>query len=58
MFLLFFRRSGGAPSLREQLEVFFEQKECDDSQTTSGPEGIHLNSHLDVFYAILRQVRY
>jgi inverted formin-2 len=36
--------------------VFDEQKECDESQSFQGADGINLNSHLDVFYAILRQV--
>ncbi|ALC44102.1 form3 [Drosophila busckii] len=35
-----------------QLDVFVEHQECDEE----APEGINLNSHLDVFYAILRQV--
>jgi inverted formin-2 len=38
------------------LDVFDEQQECDESQSLQGPDGINLNSHLDVFYAILRQV--
>lgn len=36
-----------------QLDVFEEQRESDEAQ---GPGGINLNSHLDVFYAILKQV--
>ncbi|XP_036220099.2 uncharacterized protein form3 [Bactrocera oleae] len=39
-----------------QLDVFDEQRECDEAQSLQGPSGINLNSHLDVFYAILRQV--
>uniref|UniRef100_A0A1I8NG97 FH2 domain-containing protein n=1 Tax=Musca domestica TaxID=7370 RepID=A0A1I8NG97_MUSDO len=39
-----------------QLDVFDEQRECDEAQSLQGPNGINLNSHLDVFYAILRQV--
>ncbi|KAH8398750.1 hypothetical protein KR222_002708 [Zaprionus bogoriensis] len=40
----------------EQLDVFVEQQECDEAQSLQAPDGINLNSHLDVFYAILRQV--
>lgn len=39
-----------------QLDVFDEHKECDDAQKLLGPNGINLNSHLDVFYAILQEV--
>ncbi|XP_030386414.1 formin-J [Scaptodrosophila lebanonensis] len=39
-----------------QLDVFEEQRECDEAQSLQGPDGLNLNSHLDVFYAILRQV--
>lgn len=38
-----------------QLDVFEEQRESDEAQ---GPGGINLNLHLDVFYAILKQVNY
>lgn len=38
------------------MDVFDEQRECDEAQSLQGPDGINLNSHLDVFYAILRQV--
>lgn len=44
------------PELGVQLDVFDEQRECDESQSLQGPDGINLSSHLDVFYAILRQV--
>lgn len=40
-----------------QLDIFDEQRECDEAQSLRGPHGINLNSHLDVFYAILRQVQ-
>ncbi|CAH2053977.1 unnamed protein product, partial [Iphiclides podalirius] len=43
----------GSPDLGVQLDVFEEQRESDEAQ---GPGGINLNSHLDVFYAILKQV--
>lgn len=33
-----------------------DQQECDEAQSLQAPDGINLNSHLDVFYAILRQV--
>lgn len=38
------------------MDVFDEQRECDEAQSLQGPDGINLSSHLDVFYAILRQV--
>ncbi|VVC94743.1 unnamed protein product [Leptidea sinapis] len=41
------------PDFGVQLDVFDEQRESDEAQ---GPGGINLNSHLDVFYAILKQV--
>lgn len=56
-FLFLNRRSASSvPDLGVQLDVFDEQRECDESQSLQGPDGINLNSHLDVFYAILRQV--
>jgi inverted formin-2 len=56
-FLVQFRRIAiSVPDLSVQLDVFDEQRECDESQSLQGPDGINLNSHLDVFYAILRQV--
>ncbi|KAL7731951.1 hypothetical protein ACLKA6_017000 [Drosophila palustris] len=39
-----------------QLDVFVEQQESDEAQSLQAPDGINLSSHLDVFYAILRQV--
>ena len=39
-----------------QLDVFDEQRECDEANSLQAPNGINLNSHLDVFYAILGQV--
>jgi hypothetical protein len=45
------------PDLGVQLDVFDEQRESDEAQILQGPNGVDLNSHLDVFYAILRQVR-
>lgn len=50
------RSAGSVPDLGVQLDVFDEQRECDESQSLQGPDGINLSSHLDVFYAILRQV--
>ena len=44
------------PDLKVQLNVFDEQKECDEESITHGPDGINLSSHLDVFYAVLTQV--
>ncbi|GJQ83268.1 form3 [Trypoxylus dichotomus] len=44
------------PELAVQLDVFDEQKDSDDAQSMQGPHGVDLNSPLDVFYAILKQV--
>ncbi|XP_018014866.1 uncharacterized protein LOC108671794 isoform X3 [Hyalella azteca] len=41
--------------LAVQLDVFDEQRDTDEAQIT-GPDGVDLTSHVDVFYAILRQV--
>ncbi|KAK7076080.1 FH2 domain-containing protein 1, partial [Halocaridina rubra] len=41
--------------LAVQLDVFDEQRDTDEAQI-SGPDGVDLSSHVDVFYAILRQV--
>lgn len=38
-----------------QLDIFDEQRLADECQLT-GPSGVDLSSHQDVFYAILRQV--
>ncbi|XP_013793022.2 inverted formin-2-like, partial [Limulus polyphemus] len=48
--------SGAESDLMVQLDVFDEQRYTDEGQLT-GPDGVDLNSHLDVFYAILRQVK-
>jgi inverted formin-2 len=57
LFLFTYRRiANSVPDLSVQLDVFEEQRECDESQSLQGPDGINLSSHLDVFYAILRQV--
>ncbi|XP_063233866.1 uncharacterized protein LOC134537410 [Bacillus rossius redtenbacheri] len=50
------RSAAGAPDLAVQLDVFDEQRESDEAQILQGPHGVDLSSHLDVFYAILRQV--
>ncbi|XP_013793409.1 inverted formin-2-like, partial [Limulus polyphemus] len=47
-------KNGRETDLSEQLDVFDEQRYADEGQLT-GPDGVDLNSHLDVFYAILRQ---
>lgn len=40
-----------------QLDVFDEQRENDESQILDVPfRGVDINSHVDVFYAILKQV--
>ncbi|XP_035899850.1 uncharacterized protein LOC118506596 isoform X1 [Anopheles stephensi] len=50
------RTASSVPDIASQLEVFDEQQECDLSQSLQVPDGIDLNSHLDVFNAILAQV--
>ncbi|XP_049277379.1 uncharacterized protein LOC125760875 isoform X1 [Anopheles funestus] len=50
------RTASSVPDVASQLEVFDEQQECDLSQSLQVPDGIDLNSHLDVFNAILAQV--
>ncbi|CAB0020216.1 unnamed protein product, partial [Nesidiocoris tenuis] len=48
------RRAGkSVHDLRVQLDVFDEQKESDEAQSGHAPAGVDLNSHLDVFNAIL-----
>lgn len=56
-FVHFYRKCAEAePELAVQLDVFDEQRESDDAQSLQGPHGVDLNSPLDVFYAILKQV--
>ncbi|XP_035681246.1 inverted formin-2-like isoform X1 [Branchiostoma floridae] len=43
------------PDLEVQLRVFEEQRDSDEEQLIT-PEGVNLNSSVDVFYAIHRQV--
>lgn len=51
------RKTGqNVPDIKIQLDVFDEQRESDEVQSLQDPDGINLNSHLEVFYAILRQV--
>lgn len=50
------RATGSNANIAVHLDVFDEQRECDDAQSLQGPSGINLNSHLDVFYTILGQV--
>lgn len=50
------RAASEYPDLAVQLDVFDEQRESDEAQILDAPYGVDLNSHLDVFYAILRQV--
>lgn len=55
--LLFSRKCAEAePELAVQLDVFDEQRDSDEAQSLQGPHGVDLNSPLDVFYAILKQV--
>lgn len=48
--------SGSVADIAVQLDVFEEQRECDEAQSLQRSDGINLSSHLDVFYAILGQV--
>lgn len=48
--------SANFADLGVQLDVFHEQKENDEAQILDSPYGVDLNSHVDVFYAVLRQV--
>uniref|UniRef100_A0A146M1M5 FH2 domain-containing protein 1 n=2 Tax=Lygus hesperus TaxID=30085 RepID=A0A146M1M5_LYGHE len=51
------RRTGkSVHDLRVQLDVFDEQKESDEAQAAHSAIGVDLNSHLDVFNAILLRV--
>ncbi|XP_035782128.1 serine/arginine repetitive matrix protein 2-like isoform X2 [Anopheles albimanus] len=50
------RTASNVPDIASQIEVFDEQQECDVAQSLQEPNGIDLNSHLDVFNAILAQV--
>lgn len=50
------KKSDSSNDLSVQLDVFDEQKESDEAQILGAPDGVDLNSHLDVFYAVLRQV--
>ena len=40
-----------------QLDVFEEQR-LEDEDDLSSPEGVNLTSHLDVFHALFRKVRF
>ncbi|CAL1291890.1 unnamed protein product [Larinioides sclopetarius] len=48
-------KDGLHPDLAVQLDVFDEQRTTDEGQF-AGPDGVDLSSHMDVFFAILRQV--
>lgn len=50
-------KDGSNSDLAVQLDVFDEQRSTDEGQF-SGPDGVDLSSHMDVFFAILRQVGY
>ena len=43
------------PDLTVQLDVFDQWKTNDDEQLT-GPDGVDLNDHLNVFHAVFKQV--
>ncbi|XP_022646402.1 inverted formin-2-like isoform X1 [Varroa destructor] len=55
--LIKLRREAGhfTNDMTVQLEAFEAQRYTDEGQI-NGPDGVDLNSHLEVFYAILRQV--
>lgn len=59
-FLCFIDSRKGAVNYADlgvQLDVFDEQRENDESQILDVPfRGVDINSHVDVFYAILKQV--
>lgn len=56
-FILSRKGSINYADLGVQLDVFDEQRENDESQILDVPfRGVDINSHVDVFYAILRQV--
>ena len=42
--------------LRIQLDVFEDERLKDEDDYTT-PEGVDLNSHVDVFHALLKQVK-
>ncbi|XP_035228652.1 uncharacterized protein LOC118200800 [Stegodyphus dumicola] len=48
-------KNGANSDLAVQLDVFDEQRSTDEGQF-SGPDGVDLSSHMDVFFAILRQI--
>ena len=50
------RPRGPDSDLQVQLDVFDEQKESDEAQV-DGPHGVDIDSHLDVFYSILKKVK-
>ena len=53
---MFYRRSDpGDSDLTVQLDVFDQWKANDDEQLPEA-DGVDLNSHLDVFHAIIKQV--
>ncbi len=43
--------------LCQEIERFDQMKLTDEEQHLNGPDGVDLNSHVDIFYAILKQVR-
>ena len=54
---MFYRRKEGIDnSIQVQLDVFDERRANDDEQLP-GTKGVDLNSPLDIFHAIYRQVR-
>lgn len=50
------RKSDPQPDLTAQLDVFEEQHKSDDSEQRLESKNVDLDSPLDVFYAILKQV--
>ena len=57
MFCCFGRsQSDRDAALNVQLNVFDEEN-ARDAEQLPGPAGVDLNSHVDVFHAVLKQVR-
>ena len=55
MFINVFTRHTDDNELRIQLDVFEDERLKDEDDYTT-PEGIDLNSHVDIFHALLKQV--
>ena len=56
IFYVFRSQSDRDAALDVQLTVFDEEN-ARDAEQLPGPAGVDLNSHLDVFHAVLKQVK-